>query len=84
MTRRIRYGASLARGTTIDAYLSEETCKVLYERWKTEWGEPLMFSGGITALTCEMVLEAPEKELKDTYKKYFDEIISVSRNNAAR
>lgn len=81
----IRQGASLARGTTIDEYLSEKDCKVLYSGWQKNWPEPLEFHGGITAITCEMVLEVPEKEfVKSIGKAVGTRIYDVARRNAGR
>jgi hypothetical protein len=85
MTFRVRSGASLARGTTIDEYLPEDDCKVLYEKWQDGWPEPLMFSGGVRAITCEMVLEVPVKELNRVLgRSKAATIYEVSKNNAAR
>lgn len=79
----VRQGGSYSRGTTIDGYLSEEDCNFLYANWKQEWPEPLKFHGGTTAITCEMVLEVPEKELKAVLGKHADNIIAVSKRNAS-
>lgn len=85
MTFKVRQGASLARGTTIDEYLSQETCDALYEKWSPEWAEPLMFSGGIRAITCEMVVDVPKSELVKVYgKAKGNEIYAAAENNAAR
>ena len=61
-----RSGTSFARGTTIDAHLPEELNDKLYKLWNNAWGEPFGFHGGIKAITCEMVLEAPKSEFLKT------------------
>lgn len=78
----VRQGSSYARGTTIDGFLSEEDCSFLYTAWKKSWPEPLKFHGGVTAITCEMVLQVPEKELKEVLGTHADAIIEVSKRNA--
>jgi len=64
-----RSGTSIARGTTIDEYLSEEDNQKLYDLWQPSWPEPFQFSGGITAITCEMVLELPQDEFIAAFGK---------------
>jgi hypothetical protein len=87
----ITKGLSIARGTTIDAYLLPEDCEVLYEKWQETWPEPFRFSGGITAITCEMVLEVPEDELravlggrKKVEKERPGRILEVAKINGGR
>lgn len=78
----IRQGASLARGTTIDGYLTEEDAQLLYKNWRDRWEKPLEFQGGVTAITCEMVLDLPEKELKAVYgKEAAQRIIDAAKRN---
>jgi hypothetical protein len=78
-------GTSYARGTTIDEYLPGDLNVKLYEKWQPEWPEVLKFSGGITAITCEMVLEVPEKELTRVFgKKDATEILEVAKRNTGR
>lgn len=57
---QIRQGASAAIGTIIDGYLNDDLSKLLHETWKPEWPEKLGFSGGITAITCEAIMEIDE------------------------
>jgi hypothetical protein len=84
-TITIRQGGSYARGTTIDEYLTQEDCAVLYEKWQADWPEPFQFHGGITAINCEMVLEVPEKELNHVFgKKRTARILEIAHNNAGR
>ena len=64
-----RSGTSFARGVTIDPLISAEDAGVLYERWDNKWGEPLEFQGGAKAITCDMVANAPLKELVKVYGK---------------
>lgn len=52
----IRQGRQYAMGTFIEGHLSPEDYALLSKAWKPSWGEPLMFSGGETVITCEMVL----------------------------
>lgn len=53
-------GGSYAIGTIIDGYLSQEEIDQLYAIWKSDWPEPLVFQGGVKAITCEMILEVPK------------------------
>lgn len=77
-------GASLARGTTIDEYLQPADAQLLYNAWKPGWPEPLGFAGGITAITCEMVLEVPEDEFnKAMGGSAGKRIYKVARQNAS-
>jgi hypothetical protein len=80
----VRVGRTFARGTDIDAYLEENEVKALYERWKPAWPTPLEFSGGIKAITCEMVLEVPEKEFRSTFRKMADHILEAAKRNVGR
>jgi len=56
---------SLARGTTIDAYLSTEANNALYKLWNEQksWPAPLEFPGGIKAITCEMIQDVINDKL---------------------
>lgn len=82
---RYRQGTSYARGTDVDAYLSPEDCRVLYERWKGEWPEPLHFRGGTKSITCEMVLDVGEAELSLVMgKARAARILEVARINGGR
>ncbi len=64
-----RSGTSFARGLTIDPLLSEEDARTLYEKWENGWGEPLEFQGGAKAITCDMVVNVPARELVRVYGK---------------
>jgi hypothetical protein len=88
-TSFITRGASYAIGTIIDAYLSAPDCNLLYSTWKAEWPTPLEFSGAITAITCEQVLEVPETEFVSVFKVKRDKeaagrILAAAKNNAGR
>jgi hypothetical protein len=91
-TRKPGYG-SIARGTTIDAYLSAEDTAALYETWKSEWPEPYGFRGGEKAVTCEMVAEVglealtaalAEKRSQTEARKAAGRIMDVARSNQGR
>lgn len=88
-----RQGTSIARGTTIDEYLTQEQCEALYKLWEQhpEWPEIYRFSGGITAISCEMVLEVPNDDFVKAFKKYNAQgvamakaILTVAEANAGR
>ncbi len=80
-----RQGKSNAIGTIIDGYLEQSENDLLYARWKSEWPEPLAFSGGIKAITCEMILEIPEEDLvKALGKKRAGQFLQVAKANAGR
>jgi hypothetical protein len=81
---KIRQGASLARGMTIDGHLAGTDKALLYEKWLPDWPKPLEFRGGITAITCEMVLKVPFDEFKKVYKRRAKDIYEVAERNAAR
>ncbi len=80
-----RQGTRFARGTTIDSYLEEEDCEILYDRWQDSWPEPYVFSGGIKAITAEMILEVPIKELNSAlHHTRAKRILKAAKENAAR
>jgi hypothetical protein len=81
---KVRQGASIARGTTIDEYLGQSDVDLLYENWQAGWPEPLAFSGGVKAVTCEMVLEVPFADFKKVFKKRAQQIYDVAKRNATR
>ena len=84
---KFRYSqrTSIARGTTVDAYLPEKETKILYDGWSKKWPEPYCFRGGIKAITCEMILAVPYKELKGVYGvKRANRFLEVSQHNAGR
>jgi hypothetical protein len=64
-----RQGISYAPGTIIDGYLDDKTCAILYEKWKPEWPEPLVYPGNQKAITAEMILEVSFRQLVRVYKK---------------
>jgi hypothetical protein len=64
-----RSGTSFARGVAVEQYLRGEEEKILHSRWRSEWGLPLSFQGGIRSVTCEMLLGVPLVELVKTYGK---------------
>jgi hypothetical protein len=78
----IRQGASLARGTTIDAYLSEPDCRALYEQWDKSWPEPLEFPGGVQGLTCETVLDINYTEFRKVFGWRAKRIYDAARQYA--
>lgn len=84
----IRQGASLARGTSIDGYLSEKQIELLYSNWRPQWPEPLAYSGGLLAITCEMVLEVPEDEFIGHFPKRdraeAKNVYTIAQANAGR
>lgn len=86
----ITQGASHALGTIIDGYLSANETELLLSIWKKEWTEPLAFSGGEKAITCEMILEVPETEFiqafgtKKANKELAARILATAKNNAGR
>jgi hypothetical protein len=57
----------VSRGATIDTFLQPEDVEPLYKLWNKAWGEPFEYSGGETAITCEMVAVAPLKEMQKVY-----------------
>lgn len=85
-----RSGTSFARGTTIDEYLTPEENQELYKVWKSEWPEILRFHGGITAITCEMVLDVEEEEFLMAFgntkkaKTLASNIIATAKQHAGR
>lgn len=60
---------TVAQETVIDGWLEQDEIDVLYKRWKDKWPEPLVFSGGVTGITCEAVLQVPQSQLNRTYGK---------------
>lgn len=68
-----RQGLSIARGTTIDEYLSESDNDALYAVWKEreDWPEPYKFSGGVWAVTCEMIQEVPESDFINAFSRKY-------------
>lgn len=83
--KQYRQGLSIARGTTIDAYLDEKDVKVLYEGWQENWPEPFDFRNDIKAITAEMILEVPEKDFKRVFgHKVANRILEAARSNAGR
>ena len=64
-----RQGTSYARSASIDGFLSDSLCAELYQKWNPAWGQPLIFQGGVTGITAELVLKAPEKELIKAFGK---------------
>jgi hypothetical protein len=60
---RIRAGSSYARETAIDPYIDEGLVEEVYEKWSDEWQSPQVFQGGVTSITCEMILQVPVAEL---------------------
>jgi hypothetical protein len=65
-----RQGQSYAIGTIIDGWLTKEDETKLYSGWDREdpdWPSPLMFAGGVEAITCEKVLQVPTKKFNSVY-----------------
>jgi hypothetical protein len=84
-TLSYRWNLSIARGTTIDAYLGADDVRELYTGWRSSWPEPFVFSGGEEAITCEMVLEVPEQELAEEYTKArARRILEAAKKNGGR
>lgn len=81
-SRFYRQGASYAMGTIIDAYLDDATCSKLYSKWKKSWPAPLEFRGGLTAITCEMVLDVPSEEFVKVYGGLSETILAAARSNS--
>ena len=85
----ITQGSSYAMGTILDAYLAPEDNALLYNTWRKSWPTPLEFSGGITAITCEQVLEVPEGEFLAGFggkkaKEAAGRILSAAKTNTGR
>ena len=79
----MRMGGSVALGVTIDPFLGSEDTQTLYDRWKAEdWGDLLVFRGGQTAITCEMVQAVPLDQLTSTYGKKLALRLVEASNNA--
>jgi hypothetical protein len=56
------------RSPNIDGFLLNGDTAVLYGRWKAErWGAPLQFSGGITSITCNMIVDVGFQDLAKVY-----------------
>lgn len=71
--------------TVIDGWLDPEDIDVLYKKWKPSWPAPLEFSGGVTGITCEAILQVPESQLNRTFGKIRGEKlrkIAEENNNA--
>jgi hypothetical protein len=82
---KIRQGASYFPGTTIDGYLQEDEIAVLYEKWEPTWPEPLVFQGGVTAITCEKILEVDAKDIRMVYgKKLANRLLEVAERNGEK
>jgi hypothetical protein len=85
-----RSGQSYAIGTIIDGYLTKDEEERLYAGWQTgdpDWPQPLVFQGGVTAITCEMVLEVPETKFNRAYgkggKAFGDRMREISKRHAS-
>lgn len=79
MTKYTR-GLAYARGTSIDPYLSTEDVKRLYELWDNALGVPNEFSGGQIDITCEMVLDASDEDLRRVLgNELAERVQSISR-----
>jgi hypothetical protein len=80
--RYYRAGTSYAIGTIIDGYLSEKDCQTLYEKWESDWPEPLAFQGNQKAITARMILEVPFERLVAVYKKTLAKrLLEVAQRN---
>jgi hypothetical protein len=55
------------RSPDIDGYLPKAVIPVLYERWKTVWGSPVVLHGGISSITCDMVKDVGFQKLSRIY-----------------
>ena len=64
-----RSGAVIHREPPIDFSLSESDTTSLYEKWDKSWEAPLMFQGGQTSITCEMVAALSNDALVSVYGK---------------
>lgn len=76
---------TVAQETVIDGWLTEEDIELLYKRWKTTWPEPLTFSGGVTGITCEAILQVSQSQLNRVFGKVRGEKfmqIAKENNNA--
>lgn len=81
----IRQGISIARGTTIDEYLTEADCERLYSRWDKKWeAQPIEAKGGIKIISCEMVLEIPEEAFIKSMGTPGKRIRAIALRNAGR
>lgn len=80
----VSQGASYARGTGIDPFLSEKEIDVLYKKWNPGWPEKNVFQGGVEEITCEMVLNVPEAELRKEFgAKMAAHLMDVAKHNAS-
>lgn len=79
-----RSHTSLARGVTIDGYLSGDEVKKLYEKWSPEWEEPFEVQGGEVYVTCEQVREIPLGQLTSVYGKKFASKLTLVANKFAQ
>ena len=56
------------RSPDVDGFLLNGDTEILYGRWKDEeWGAPIQLSGGITSITCDMVVEIGFQNLTKVY-----------------
>jgi hypothetical protein len=79
---RTKSGLGKTQGVRIDGFLDSATALKLYDRWKDEWGTPIMHRGGTTVITCEMVASVGYSELKKVYGvRAAKELLSVAETN---
>lgn len=75
----VSQGASYARGTSIDPYLTEEDMNAVYMLWKATWPAPLAFQGGQKDITFELIRQVPEEEfMKVLGKKRAERIYAAA------
>jgi len=64
---------SIARDATMDIFIDEKLRAKLYDLWNNhkkkniEWRHPISAQGGISILTCEMIIGVDFDELKKVY-----------------
>lgn len=62
--------------TPIDGYLDDSTIKILYEKWDdARLGVSTKYRGGEVGVTAELILDAPEENLRDIYGDEFTVIL---------
>lgn len=71
--------------TPIDGYLDDASIKILYEKWDDNiLGESTKYQGGEVGITAELILSAPEEQLRAIYGDEFAVILfDISKNVAS-
>ncbi len=65
---RRRTSRLAVRSPDVDGFVPDKDVEVLYGRWKAgKWGAPIMLSGGIPSITCDMVVDVGFQALTKIY-----------------